>query len=200
LPDLLKYAGLTGAGTVVIILAFFVVQRLIVGGVEEKFKSFLRSSEAEINSSLRSSEEKVRSELSRAEATLTRRLDKSMQVDLDLRSKRDSTYSKLWQLGQQLSRHPHNPHYTYEDAWKLAMDLRAWYYSDLGGMYLSHEARSAFTELLEELVEVAERRGPEEMWSTAQCDYERLHAAFDALRTELTQDLQTRVRSPLDEV
>jgi hypothetical protein len=44
------------------------------------------------------------------------------------------------------------------------------------------------------------RRGPEEMWATAQSDYERLHAAFDALRTELTLNLQTRVRSPLDDV
>jgi hypothetical protein len=183
----LKYAGVTGVGTIIIILVLFLVQRIIQGGLEEKFKS-----------SLRSSEEEVKSELRQAEMTLTKRLDSLVQVDLDLRNKRDSAYRPLWQQGEQLSRHPPNLRFTYSDARALALKLRAWYFSDQGGMYLSRQAQGAYRRLQEELGKLPENRGAEGVWETAQADYERLHAAFSALRTELTADLQSRVRSALD--
>jgi hypothetical protein len=44
----LKYAGVTGAGTIVILAALFLVQRVIQGGLEEKFRSSLRSLEEEV--------------------------------------------------------------------------------------------------------------------------------------------------------
>ncbi|MGY1697372.1 hypothetical protein ACI780_20935 [Geodermatophilus sp. SYSU D00814] len=170
-----------------------------MGGVERKFQSSLNVSERKVESSLRSSEDTVRSELSQAEAALARRLDRLMQVDLDLRNKRDSAYRPLWELGKQLSRYPPNPRFTYNDARALALKLKDWYFSDQGGMYLSQEAQLAYRRLQEELASVAENDGPGEMWVSAQADYERLYTAFSSLRTELTVDLQSRVRSPLDE-
>jgi hypothetical protein len=106
----------------------------------------------------------------------------------------------LWQQGEQLSRYPPNPRFTYSDARTLALKLRAWYFSDQGGMYLSGEAQVAYRRLQEALGKLPVGHGAEGLWETAQSDYERLHAAFSALRTELTADLQSRVRSPLDQV
>ena len=63
-------------------------------------------------------------------------------------------------------------------------------------MWLSAEARKAYGDLQEQLGAPRTTSGRDRV-DPDSADYDRIVAAFSALRTELTEDLSSRVRSEL---
>lgn len=137
------------------------------------------------------------SRLRQLETRLTAALQAQAALDVDLRNKRVAVYEPLWRLGLDVARWPRNPELTDADLVGLHESLRDWYYGEAaGGMWLSAEARKAYGDLQEALAAPRATSGQQQVPPDSP-DYDRIVAAFSALRTELTEDLSSRVRSEL---
>ena len=106
-----------------------------------------------------------------------------------LLEKRVEKYSALWQLTGLLPKWPKSNDVTYEKLKQLSIELRDWYFMQQGGMYLTREAHITYSRLQDALAELMERSGP-----IANDHYDHVRQECSRLRTELTEDLQTRRR------
>lgn len=124
-------------------------------------------------------------------ARLERQVELEKEIDIDLRAKREARYLELWRIGASVSKMPRNRDLTWSDLVDMHNHLRDWYF-DGGGMYLSGQARAGYGELQQCLgrhLESGDHR------SVLGDDvYDDVQQRFSALRTELTKDLQSRVR------
>lgn len=117
----------------------------------------------------------------------------------ELRSWRLKSYPAVWRLTSAVPRWPHSDP-AYRDLWSLHYRLREWYY-DVGGLYLSENARARYGDMQELLdVYLAPRSRddatpvPQPASRTAweHSPYKALMESFSAFRTALTEDLATR--------
>jgi hypothetical protein len=177
MADLLKALGVTGLPALAIIAAAWIFS-----------KAYERS--AKDREALRSSD------LRQVEARLGAILDAQAALDVNLRDRREGVYGHLWRLGALVSRWPRNPSLAYSELDTLHLQLKDWYYEQQGGLWLSDEAREAYGDLQEQLAAPRDGAGPASV-DVAGPDYERIMTAFSALRTELTRDLQSRVRTAM---
>ena len=114
-------------------------------------------------------------------------------IDENLRTQRLRLYPALWALTSAVPRWPRaDPaHAALND---LHRNLRAWYYSE-GGMFLSKIARDRYGQF-QELIAAILKALPEER-SLSTRTYDDLVETASALRTALTEDLDTRRKKSL---
>jgi hypothetical protein len=113
-------------------------------------------------------------------------------VDGTLRSERLKVYPPLWSKTQVVSRWPHGE-VTRAALELLHSDLRTWYYCN-GGMYMSEGSRARYGQV-QELIEAMCQHAtgtPQDVLVDAA--YNDLMETCSAMRTALTQDLDTRRR------
>jgi hypothetical protein len=117
-------------------------------------------------------------------------------IDEELRSKRLEVYLRLWALTGAVSRWPEQrlSRSTLED---LHYRLRGWYYTD-GGLFLSEAARDRYGDFQKLIAAVLAHAGDSAAMLTPK-RYGDLRDAASALRTALTQDLDTRRRKTRSE-
>jgi hypothetical protein len=173
--DLLRAAGFSGFT----LLAVAAIAWLAVRSIE----TFVERSAARQESQLRQSE-----------ARWANALASRSELDLDLRQKREAVYRSLWKQTHLLSLTPVNTRLTYADVSRLSTALKDWYFEECGGLYLSSPAQNAYRNAQEALAEAETKDQTELVWHESDAEtYERMRAALSALRTELTNDLQSRI-------
>jgi hypothetical protein len=118
-------------------------------------------------------------------------LDRFSAIDQDLRKKREETYAEIWKASGALPQWP-RVEVTSGELYDLSSQLKKWYF-EKGGIYLSDEARKKYTPVQERINSYAQEDG-QEVFSGESQAYEEIRKAFSDLRTELTRDLQSRVR------
>jgi hypothetical protein len=90
---------------------------------------------------------------------------------------RDAGYRRLWALMEIVSPTVEdNDDLTKERRDRLAQDLRSWYYTDGGGVYLSRKAADLFLRAKDTLKDAA-------------TDTNKIREAFSAVRTQLKVDV-----------
>jgi hypothetical protein len=112
-------------------------------------------------------------------------------VDEELRSKRLTVYPALWEATKAASRWPRST-VSRSDLDELHRNLRKWYYTG-GGMYLSETARARYGDL-QELIGTALTHPGDPCSQLNRARYEDLMEASSAMRTAITEDLDTRRR------
>jgi hypothetical protein len=141
--------------------------------------------------------------------TLQARQEARAAIDVNLRELRLAVYKELWELTGVVPRWPRAAQpladdVTYEDLRRFSDNLRIWYYTK-GGWLLSTEAGEAYTPVQEAIcneddgvlwAEAADgtraiRTGP-----VTAADYDRVHDRCSELRSELTEDLHSRLAAP----
>jgi len=112
-------------------------------------------------------------------------------IDENLRSERLKAYPALWESSGAVSWWPRQdvPRASLE---ALHQNLRSWYYST-GGLFLSEAARARYGEV-QEHIEALLRHPARATDSLGPTAYDDLFHTASALRTALTQDLDTRRR------
>jgi hypothetical protein len=112
-------------------------------------------------------------------------------IDEDLREKRFTAYPQLWLTTGAVSRWPRAT-VTKESLEATHETLRSWYYGG-GGVFLSSTARDRYGDLQEMIAALMKRRG-DGSDELAEESYTALMETASALRTALTEDLDTRRR------
>lgn len=110
-------------------------------------------------------------------------------VGEELRGARLAPYEELWKDTQLLSRWPRWP-LTAGELRGLHERLRAWYY-ETGGLYLSTNARVRYGEV-QQLIAAVLRDATDDAAGVADRDYDDLMDTCSALRTAITEDLESR--------
>jgi hypothetical protein len=106
-----------------------------------------------------------------------------------MRQLRLTSYPLLWQLTSNFSRWPKVPT-TYADLGELHGLFRGWYY-DVGGLHLSENSRARYGDV-QELTDVCLDAGMQAGSPVPDNVYDELLQACSALRTALTEDLESR--------
>jgi hypothetical protein len=159
---------------------------------ERLFVSLSRTIDATLN--------KIRSEtkISNTEKVDSHIVDKTAsQLSYDDRArlilykKRVEKYEKLWTLMEVLPKWPRSSNVRYTDLNSLSNYLRDWYFKEQGGLYLTRESHSMYSLIQESLTMVVKKVRPGRVLAR---DYDNLRDNLSMLRTELTEDLQTRRR------
>lgn len=115
---------------------------------------------------------------------------------LEARTMRLGAYPVLWRRSSTLSLWPRT-NATYDDLRLLHLDARRWYY-EVGGISMSSRARARYGELQELVGAILDRHADDLSAPLADSDYTLLEDSGSALRSALTNDLETRrLRSPL---
>lgn len=154
-----------------------------------------------------------------AAAVITNQFERRREIDESVREVRKGAYAKLWNGTSLL---PMWPRATVAAGQLLALSewLRAWYFGGYGspmkaddfgtgddasgqpgGMYLSQEARAAYTEVQEAIKDVLEAyaggvsKADSANRNLSDKEYEKVRLACSRLRTELTADLLSRKRA-----
>jgi hypothetical protein len=112
------------------------------------------------------------------------------RVSEELRERRVEVYQPIWQRTRTLSQWPRTDA-TVADVEHLHRDLRRWYY-DVGGIYLSENARTRYGDVQELLARYLNAYTGDESKRIAGPAYTDLMGACSALRTALTEDLESR--------
>jgi len=123
-------------------------------------------------------------------ARLESQIEVRKEIDLDLREKRETKYLDLWKLGEIMPKWPRNTGLTVHDVERLRVSLQTWYFGG-GGMYLSKSSRAAYGDLQEQIAQVL--AGDPTTIGLEQ--YESMRDRFSLLRSQLTDDLQSRDRN-----
>lgn len=116
------------------------------------------------------------------------------EIDLDLRARRLNVYPELWKLTAMLPKWPRAKDVTYEKLTGFSETLKKWYF-ETGGMYLSRATHyKAYSPLQDTIAEVLARHssGP-----ISDQDYDTVREKCSALRTALTEDIESRRGSPV---
>lgn len=112
-------------------------------------------------------------------------------VDEILRSQRLALYPKLWSTTAAISRWP-RVDVTRGSLDELHLALRSWYYAK-GGLFLSESARARYGDV-QELIDTLLTHTGDPADFLVPDEYTALMQTASALRTALTQDLDTRRR------
>jgi post-segregation antitoxin (ccd killing protein) len=112
-------------------------------------------------------------------------------IDEGLRAKRLSVYPALWEATRLASRWPRRT-VRRSELDELHRALRDWYYAK-GGMYLSETARARYGDL-QELIAAALTHSGDPGSHLNRARYEDLMEVCSAMRTAITEDLDTRRR------
>ena len=119
-----------------------------------------------------------------------------LDYDADLRKRRIATYRNLWGRLRPLARYGQVSTLSRHEVDSLAEELRAWYF-DVGGLFLSADARADYFALQDLLKLIGDGWG----WASEGVDAELTVAAREQvrtygsrLRTSLTRDVGTRSR------
>lgn len=118
-------------------------------------------------------------------------LDARVKIDESLRSTRLELYKVLWQETGLLPRWPRAAGVTYEQLSEMSKRFRDWYFN-VGGIYLSMQARRAYGKLQETIALVVVAAKTDTLSDT---DYDAVQKKCSDFRTELTRDLQSRRRA-----
>jgi hypothetical protein len=110
------------------------------------------------------------------------------KVSEELREQRLKAYPNVWKRTAKFSRWPRND-VTNAELAEFERDLRTWYY-DVGGLYMSENARIHYGHM-QELVS-AYREGREPARHVTPEAYKDLMESCSAFRTSLTEDLESR--------
>jgi len=118
-------------------------------------------------------------------------------IDDALRAQRLEVYPTLWQTSSAVSRWPRSE-VTRGALEGLHQTLRGWYYAQ-GGLFLSESARARYGDVQELIAALLEHQGtgPADVLSPGA--YTDLMDTTSALRTALTEDLDTRRRKSVRE-
>ena len=128
-------------------------------------------------------------------AILNSYLTSRAQVAEEVRKARLDCYSQLWTLTSLVSVWPRSDP-GLEDLQRLHRALRRWYY-EVGGLYMSENARGRYGEVQKLLARVVANYGSLHVTQTGRLSgktYEDLQETCSALRTALTEDLETRAQ------
>jgi hypothetical protein len=128
-------------------------------------------------------------------AILNSYLTSRAQVAEEIRKARLTSYAELWRLTSLVSVWPRSDP-TVEDLEGLHRALRKWYF-EVGGLYLSENARARYGEVQKLLARVVANF--QSLHKTAagrlsENTYKDLQNTCSALRTALTEDLETRAQ------
>jgi hypothetical protein len=115
------------------------------------------------------------------------------KIDESLRSDRVAAYKMLWKKTSLLPLWPRATDVTYEQLSCFSADLRDWYFND-GGWLFSTEARQEYEALQTLLREIIKTSGTAPGQIRPE-HYDAIRSRCSALRTELTNDLQSRKRA-----
>ncbi len=117
------------------------------------------------------------------------------KVAEELRELRLTVYPPVWKRTSVFSRWPRTD-VTYDGVQRFHVDLRKWYF-ELGGLYLSENARDRYGDL-QELVEAhLDYHSDPEGDELPTPVYDDLMETSSAFRTALTEDLESRRQSSL---
>jgi hypothetical protein len=127
------------------------------------------------------------------------RLELLVKTDETLRKDRVEAYKALWEKTGLLSLYPPKRNVAYSELAELSEKFRDWYFK-IGGIYLSTKARDAYFEAQKTLLEYAEKAGIMNPYDETgkynrNSDYELVRNTLSRLRTQLTEDLDSR-RAP----
>ena len=122
-----------------------------------------------------------------------------VEYDIALRTQRIEAYQALWKILEPLAYYAPSSAVTHALARELAEALRSWYF-EVGGLFLSEASREAYFDLQKGLGGVIKvpPDGPLDDQCFEPLDdhrFERLRAIASKLRTTLTQDTATRVKT-----
>jgi hypothetical protein len=127
-------------------------------------------------------------------AILQSRLAARTKIDESLRTDRIAVYKLLWKKTELLPLWPRTKGVTYEKLEKFSAELRDWYFSD-GGLFFSTQARQAYEGLQTQLRDVVQQNAGKGGEEISPEHYETIRSRCSSLRTELTNDLQSRKRA-----
>ena len=118
------------------------------------------------------------------------------QYDIDLRKERIGAYQELWACFEPLAFYSPPGPVTFKTVRQISTTMREWYFTK-GGLFLSTEARDVYFRLQRELTETAHARG---VGIADELDFdqrEHIKALTSRLRTQMAEDVKTRVGSRL---
>jgi hypothetical protein len=118
------------------------------------------------------------------------------QYDIDLRKERIGAYQELWTCFEPLAFYSPPGLVTFKTVGEISKAMREWYFTK-GGLFLSTEARDVYFRLQRELTKTAHSRG---VGTADELDFDRrehIKALTSRLRTQMADDVKTRVGSRL---
>jgi hypothetical protein len=129
---------------------------------------------------------------------LTYFLGTRTKIDEALRQKRAEIYKDLWTKTGLVPFWPKNTDLTYGELYELSCGLKNWYFHQQGGLYLSKQARSAYSGLQENLASLLRNKSESDYpKQIAEEDYDLIKHKGHDLRLQLTEDLLSRSRTLL---
>jgi hypothetical protein len=131
--------------------------------------------------------------LERQQAVHNQALQVSAEIDIDLRERRITHYTELWLETSILPKWPRANDVTYERLHTFSMSLRDWYFKG-GGMFLSYSSSLAYRVLQDLLTSILDKH-PAGLISEEH--YDQIRDLCSKLRTELTNDLLSRIEAPV---
>jgi hypothetical protein len=118
------------------------------------------------------------------------------QYDIDLRKERIGAYQELWACFEPLAFYSPPAPVTFNRVRDISMKMREWYFTK-GGLFLSTEARDFYFRLQGELTKTSHVGG---VRTKDELDFDRrehIKALASRLRTQMADDVKTRVGSRL---
>jgi len=112
------------------------------------------------------------------------------QAGEDLRAVRLQSYPVIWRLTGLLPAWPPAT-ITLGQLWHLQLQLMKWYFQT-GGYHLSENARTRYGELQQHLAKLLPGEPPDPSVQVDPETYEQVRQSCSALRTALTEDLESR--------
>lgn len=106
--------------------------------------------------------------------------------DRELRAERVAVYKELWKLSEQLPRYHPRRNPTGSAVEQTIEDFHRWFF-EVGGLFLSDKARSAYFAMMNRLREIADRNG--EADAIRDDDVRDLYDVAEDLRIQLVSDV-----------
>jgi hypothetical protein len=107
--------------------------------------------------------------------------------------KRYETYKNLLSITALLPLYPARAEVSYGEVFHAAEKMRDWYFSE-GGLLLSKKARDKYFTVHKKIGPIVKNRRKHDQMDPLGPDYELIRNCFSELRTELTNDLMSRMR------
>lgn len=119
------------------------------------------------------------------------RKDLESEYDISLRKDRTEVYRDLWARLETLAFYA-APSVTYEDAGKLTLSLREWYFKK-GGLFLSERTREPYFDVQGALQGILRQERSNDLVAVEEESIGLLRELASRLRTSMTEDVETRV-------